>query len=288
MEKDLKIGFIGAGKVGFSLGKFFTERQVHVTGYYSRHKESAQEAAHFTGTSCYDELSELITDTDAIFLTVPDGVISQVFGELMKYDITDKMICHCSGALSARDAFPGIESTGATGYSIHPLFPVSSKLNSYREMSDAFFCLEGDAKGIGIWQILLEYCGVKTKVIGEKDKVKYHCGCAVASNLVCALIYESISLLSDCGFTKEEALEALSPLITSNTEHIVSDGPVRALTGPVERGDIATIEKHLKCFSDSTELELYRNASKVLIDAAREKNPMRDYGQLEHVLNAGI
>lgn len=284
MNNNLKIGFIGAGKVGFSLGKFFKEKQIHVTGYYSRHVESAAEAADFTGTDVYDGLEQLITDSDAIFLTVPDGVICQVFKELVTYDITDKMICHCSGALSARDAFPGIEATGATGYSIHPLFPISSKYDSFRELSDAFFCLEGNEYWLRNWQQLLEYCGAKTKIISGQSKTKYHCGCAIASNLVCALVHESISLLSECGFGEDEALAALAPLIVSNTRHIVAEGPVRALTGPVERGDISTVSKHLNCLDTEKERELYRAVSASLVDVAKSKNPMRDYNELSEIL----
>ena len=54
----MKIGFIGAGKVGFSLGRFFVQGGIPVTGYYSRHRESAVEAAAFTGTEQYDTAAD--------------------------------------------------------------------------------------------------------------------------------------------------------------------------------------------------------------------------------------
>ena len=56
----MKIGFIGAGKVGFSLGKFFVQGNLPVTGYYSRQRESAQEAALFTNTKPYDTMLALV------------------------------------------------------------------------------------------------------------------------------------------------------------------------------------------------------------------------------------
>ena len=68
----MKTGFIGAGKVGFTLGKFFAANNIQVTGYYSRRRESAKEAAAFTGTTVYDSIGELVQDSDAVFLTVPD------------------------------------------------------------------------------------------------------------------------------------------------------------------------------------------------------------------------
>lgn len=130
----MKIGFIGAGKVGFSLGKFLTQAPIQLTGYYSRRSESAREAASFTGAKAYESPDQLVKESDAIFLTVPDGAISSVFLSLEKSLISEKMICHCSGAMTVAEAFPGISQTGAYGYSIHPLFPVSNKLTSYRDM----------------------------------------------------------------------------------------------------------------------------------------------------------
>ena len=110
----MRIGLIGAGKVGFSLGKFFVQGGVPVTGYWSRHRESMREAALFTGTKQYDALEALVQDSDALFLTVPDGVISSVFQTLKEFDISEKQICHCSGAMTAGEAFPGIGQTAPT------------------------------------------------------------------------------------------------------------------------------------------------------------------------------
>ncbi len=280
----MKIGFIGAGKVGFSLGKFFVQGGVPVTGYYSRHRESAREAALFTGTKKYDELDSLVQDCDALFLTVPDGSISSVFEALKKFDISGKQICHCSGALAARDGFPGIAETGAYGYSIHPLFPISSKELSYRELPGAFFCLEGDGPHLSQWKTLLESLGPSVQIISPEAKIRYHAACAISSNLMCALVQESLDLLETCGFSRDLGLKALSPLIRSNLEHIVEDGPAAALTGPVERGDVTTVAKHLGCFPSEEERTLYRAASQKLIQVAQERHPGRDYKPMKQVL----
>ena len=172
----MKIGFIGAGKVGCTLGKFFIEGGIRMTGYYSRHIESAKAAADFTGTCCYDELSRLVHDSDAIFITVPDGTITDIYKELIKFDIRGKQICHCSGSISAGEAFPDAVETGALVFSIHPLFPISDKFTTYRELTGAFFCLEGDEKCVDVWKEQLELMGAKTDENGEKsdtDEVTY-------------------------------------------------------------------------------------------------------------------
>lgn len=139
----MKVGFIGAGKVGFSLGKFFVQGNIPVSGYWSRHQESAYEAALFTNTKHYENLQALVQDSDALFLTVPDSAICSIFQILQDFDISEKHICHCSGVMTANEAFPNIQQTGAYGYSIHPLFPINSKYDSYKELANACFCIEG-------------------------------------------------------------------------------------------------------------------------------------------------
>ena len=74
----MKVGFIGAGKVGFSLGKYFKEKNVDVTGYYSKSPESAKSAADFTNTKAYDAISDLLRESDTLFITVPDQNIGEV------------------------------------------------------------------------------------------------------------------------------------------------------------------------------------------------------------------
>ena len=121
----MKTGFIGAGKVGFTLGKYFSSKEndsIKVTGYYSRNTKSAEEAAQFTETQAFTDMGALIEASDVLFLTVPDGSIKEVYEQVRQYPIQGKYICHCSGSLSAGEAFPGIDQTGAYEYSVHPLF----------------------------------------------------------------------------------------------------------------------------------------------------------------------
>ena len=278
------IGFIGAGKVGFTLGKFFTQGSIPVTGYYSRHGESAQAAARFTGTKAFEEIGDLVRESDTLFLTVPDGEITSVYREVAAFGIAGKQICHCSGASTARELFPGIEEAGAYGYSIHPLFPVSSKLTSYQELPDAFFCLEGTGPHLPEWEARLRALGPKVRVIAPEGKIRYHAACAIASNLVCALVDESVALLKTCGFSEQEALQALAPLMRSNLEHLIADGPVKALTGPVERGDAGTVRRHLAALDTEAEKAMYRAVSLRLADVAARSNPGRDYEPVRNAL----
>ena len=110
-----KIGFIGAGKVGVSLGKFFREGGLPVTGYYNRRREAAQAAADFTESKCFDSAEAVADASDVIFLTVPDNKIREVYESLRGVDLRGKKICHCSGALSAEEAFRTLRLWGRRG-----------------------------------------------------------------------------------------------------------------------------------------------------------------------------
>ena len=280
----MRTGIIGAGKVGCSLGKYFRLNDLEVTGYYDVNENLAKEAADFTATAFIKDLDTIVKESDTLFLTVPDDLITIVWNQIKDMPLEGRFICHCSGALSAEDAFPGIKDRGAFGYSVHPLFAVSDKFHSYEELPHAFFTIEGDEEHLNDITALFQSFGNPVRNIKAKDKVKYHCAAAICSNQVIALIQESLDLLSECGFDEESALSALAPIITGNVAHIVKDGTAGSLTGPVERGDTDTVKKHLNCLNEEDRL-LYRLLSRKLLSVGKKKNPQRDYSRLESLLH---
>ena len=283
----LNIGFIGAGKVGTTLGKYFSEAAT-ISGYYSLYEKDAAAAAEFTQSWMYTTMEDITGECDVLFLTVPDGEIKHISEELFRYDIKGKTICHCSGAMSSEEAFCGIEDKGAYGYSIHPLFAVSDAFASYRELEGVFFTLEScncseDHESFKALKGMLEALNNPYKVISKNDKKLYHCGAAAASNLVCAVSDLALSLFEKCGFEKAEALKALSPIMTGNMKHIAEKGPMMALTGPVERNDTTTVSKHLSCL-EGDEREIYRLLSSRLAVLGEKRHPDRDYAGMSELL----
>ena len=278
----MKIGFIGAGKAGFSLGKYLTERGIEITGYYNHHPESANEAALFTGTRAYDSKDQLMADSDMLFLTVPDRAILPVWEEIKSLGIQNKIICHISGAHSS-ELFSGIRELGAFGYSIHPLFAFHDRYTAYKGLSGTFFTIEGDPARLDQVKSLLNCMGNRYAVIKTDSKTKYHAAAAVVSNLYVGLSAMGLEMLQECGFSPEEAQEALAPLIRNNAENIASAGPVQALTGPIERNDTGTVQDHLACMSEAQK-KVYRVLSEEDVKEAKAKNPDRDYTKMEEIL----
>ncbi len=279
----MNFGIIGAGKVGCSLGKYLVSKNQSVVGFYDVNKTFEQEAANFCEVSAVSELDVLINKSDALFLTVPDGLIQTVWNQIKSLSLTGKYIIHCSGALSAADAFPGIADTGSFGYSVHPLFAVSDKYHSYKELETSYFTIEGEPSHLKEIQDLFESFGNHVLNLDSKEKVRYHLAAAICSNHMVALLRQSLDLFKACGFSEENARAAITPIVRANVEHILEKGPVASLTGPVERGDVSTVKKHLACLNEEDQ-KLYCLLSKKLLEVGKEKNPERDYREMEELL----
>ena len=278
----IKFGFIGAGKVGFSLGKYLKENSIDISGYYSKSQHSSKEAAIFTNTRQYNNLEDLIKNSDAIFITTPDNQIADVWNEVKKLPIKEKLICHCSGSISS-EVFSNINNHGAYGYSIHPMFAISDKYNSYKDLSQAFITIEGNEKHIEYLKMLFSHLGNDVAIINKENKILYHAASVTVSNLVLGLINNGVNYLEECGFTKEMAIKALYPLIENNLRNIKERGAVKSLTGPIERGDLSTVINHLNVIREEDK-ELYRLLSKNILKIAKVKNQDRNYKNLEEYL----
>lgn len=274
----MKIGFIGAGKVGITLGKYMKERNMCVSGFYSRNPKSAQDAAIFTDSRHYETIEAIVRESDAIFLTVPDGEIGALWKYIKDLAIENKIFCHCSGALSSA-VFSEIDQIKGFGYSIHPFFAVSDPWVSYKTFSQAFITIEGDEKYLQYFSSLFEGWGHKVQFITAAQKTKYHAAAVFASNHILALIHVAKEMLISCGFEPEMADQALLPIVINNVMNVKEQGLEHSLTGPVERCDVSTVKAHAQVFTEE-EKQLYMLLSKQLLQLAQRKNPQRDYDAL--------
>ena len=113
--------------------------------------------------------------------------------------IEGKLICHCSGAMSA-EVFSGIHEKGAYGYSIHLMFPFNSKTIPYEMMQTAFFTVEGSPEKRAELVSLFEGFGNPVTALDGENKTKYHAAAVMASNQVVALMEIAVRLLKKCQF----------------------------------------------------------------------------------------
>ncbi len=274
----MKIGFIGAGKVGVSLGKYFVEGGLQVSGYYSRSRSSSETASDFVGVPSMG-MEELVECSDIIFITVNDDHLINVREEVSKLGVAGKILVHASGSVSSEV----IQVSGVYSYSMHPMYPFSDKFTAYKNLGSAVFSIEGHEAKIEDVKAILEGLGNKVFKLSKDKKALYHLSNVMVSNLVLALLHKGIGYLKLCGVDEETAKEALLPLINSNIDNISNKSFEDSLTGPVERGDISTVEKHLKVIPD-LDASLYNNLSKELLEIAKRKNLEKQYDELGEYL----
>ncbi len=272
MVEDFSVGFIGAGRVGRALGRYFARRGIHVSGYCSRSCENADAAAL--------SLAEIAERSEVIFLTVPDDAIAGTWAKLENFPLEGKAVCHCSGLHSSR-IFSGAAEAGAHGCSLHPLCAVTENFDN---MDGVCFTIEGQCEHPYVSR-LLSAIGNNVRRIEPEQKAKYHAAAVFCSNFAAALADVSARLFEACGLDRDFSENAWRHLFAENAANIERLGPARALTGPVERGDCETVRRHLEALDDEN-AALYRLLSRETLKLARRKNPERDYTKMKEVLCA--
>ncbi|KGG81321.1 hypothetical protein Y919_01495 [Caloranaerobacter azorensis H53214] len=242
----MKVGFIGAGKVGCTFGKYLKKNGFDVVGYYSRSFKSAQKGAKEIEGIAFESLQELLDLTQLIFITTPDDAIKKVADEISEYyDIKKGQIfVHMSGALSSKELV-SLKQKGAYIYSLHPLQSFADIKSALESLCFTVFTIEGDKEKIDIIKNILKKCGNRFFTITEELKGLYHASACVVSNYLVTLIDYGLKFYEIMGVDKDLAIEAVYPLIKGTIENIKELGTKRALTGPIKRGDVGTIVKHI-------------------------------------------
>ncbi len=288
-----KTGFIGAGKVGISLGKYLFDEGLSgatLCGYYSKSMSSSEFAAKFTNSKQFKDLKTIVEECEILIITTPDDVIVKVWEEISKYNIQNKIVCHCSGSLSSGIFFKAANK-GVKVCSMHPLMAVSNREKSFIKMKDSFFTLEGDEQAVGLMARMLKEKGNSFKIIDSLNKVKYHAASVYMSNLVIGISNMAFELMKECGFSEKEAIDSMKFLALGNLEKLFQSDPKNALTGPIERNDLKTVKRHLDLLEsmkkdrDVKILEnTYKSLSLSILEIAEEKYPQRDYTKLREAL----
>ena len=206
-----------------------------------------------------------------IVLAVRDDALEALVADLARSGAVGRghVVLHLSGALTRGVLAPLSEAGAATG-SMHPLMTVSLEpARAARHFRGATFVLEGDLDAVGIADALVRRLGGVPLPLAPEAKPLYHAGAVFASNYVVTLLGEAARLLEEAGIGREAALAALLPLARATLDNIEAAGPASALTGPIARGDAATLRRHLSALPHR-DAELYRAVGRETLRLARE------------------
>lgn len=267
----MNISFIGAGKVGTSFGKYLSDNGMHINYYLSRSIESAIKASEYLNCKYTDKLEELVLNSDIIFVTTSDNEIQIVSDHIFKLDldVSDKIFVHMSGALTS-DIFNKLESKGAKAYSLHPLQTFTNIEKAIEDLGNSYFSIESNSDKL-LFTKLLDKLGNNYFTLTPEQKVKYHLSACVLSNYLVTLMDFGIRKLEEIGIDSDAGLSAMEPLIMATYNNVKSKGTTNALSGPVQRGDTKTIERHLDELQ-GLDLDLYKLLGKVTTERLVEEN----------------
>jgi predicted short-subunit dehydrogenase-like oxidoreductase (DUF2520 family) len=245
------ISIIGAGRVGQTVAKRLRKLGWRIGAVVTRSRISAQAAVRAIGAGTpHATLTPEALDADVILLSVPDDVLENVAQRLAKIGGTArtkksraKIVLHTSGALDHRVLAP-LARRGASTGSMHPLQTFSGR-NAPR-LEDVIFSIEGAPAARATARKIARSLGATPVIIRGDYKPAYHASGTVVAGHALALVESATQMLLKIGFTRRSASQALLPLIRQMLDNYESLGPQAAWTGPLSRGDYATISKHAK------------------------------------------
>ena len=181
-----------------------------------------------------------------------------------------------SGAHTAQLLEPAADK-GAITISVHPIQSFASVEQAITLIPGTYFSIEGDTRGYSFAQEMVEKLGGKHFILDSNSKVLYHAAASVASNYLVGLLKTALDLLAAAGVPEEVRLPAFLPLVEGTLKNTKKLGIPQALTGPISRGDLGTLEKHLDAMKELPELlSVYRALGLVTVDAALQKGTINE------------
>ena len=228
----LRCAIVGAGRLGRALAAGLRDAGLTVEGPLGR------------GAACHD--------ADVVLLCVPDGEIANAAAAVAR----GPLVGHCSGATTLDVLAPH------EAFSLHPLMTVPA--DGPAQLAGASAAVAGSTPHArGIAHRLALHLGLTPLDVADEDRAAYHAAASLASNFLVTLEAAAERLAAGSGIDRA----ALVPLVRATVENWASLGPERALTGPIARGDEATVARQRAAIAERAPelLELYD----ALADATR-------------------
>jgi predicted short-subunit dehydrogenase-like oxidoreductase (DUF2520 family) len=238
---------LGLGKVGMAVGFLLRSAGYRIVAIASRSATSLNKGAVYTGGEACTSFSDAAARAECILITTADDAIESVCKEITSSGSIKpgNKVIHMSGA-GGLNLLETAHNAGANVASIHPL-------QSFADVEGAIKNIPGSTFGITTadeikeWsvQIVRDLGGIPF-FVSDVDKPLYHAAACIASNYLTTLIHMVEEIYRLLGLNSEDSVRAIWPLVKGTMKNIEARGTVHALTGPVVRGDIGTIDKHIQ------------------------------------------
>jgi predicted short-subunit dehydrogenase-like oxidoreductase (DUF2520 family) len=258
---------IGAGRLARALLPLLGPAGHPVVAVASRRIAAARSAARSSpGAIACARPAEAADRARLVLLAVPDAAIAGVARDLARNGARDwrgRTVLHHAGALGL-EPLAALAKAGAAVGVLHPLQCLAGSRVRLELLRGARARVEGDARGLAAATRLARRLGLVPLRLHAGDagdaRAAYHAAASVVSNDLVALLDLGVALLARAGIGPRQAIAALLPLAHGTLTQAAGEGPGAALTGPVVRGDLATLRSHLAALArvDRDAVEIHR------------------------------
>ncbi len=182
---------------------------------------------------------------DVVVLAVRDRDLAPLAARLRDAGVVPgrAVVVHVAGALSA-DALDALRGACAGVGKMHPMISFASPRWT-PDLARGNVHVQGDPAAVTRASALARAIGMTPRALPGLDPIAYHAAAGLVANGAAALAAVGAELLVRAGATRATAAKMLGPLLRSVAENVEHLGLPQALTGPVRRGDAASLEKHL-------------------------------------------
>lgn len=240
---------VGPGRMGLALGYALIEADaVDSLTVCGRRPEPPAHPLFVQGLASYCfGLGRMEPDTGAVFLAVPDHVVPEMAHALAGQGTPTEGCAafHLSGALSSEVLAP-LHAQGYAVGSFHPLQAIAHPVTGAERLPGSYIAVTGVPQAVSVARRLASALGSPVLTVPEARRPLYHAAAVMASNFLPPLLDAASRMIERAGVPYEEALPALLPLVRGALANIEEGGLGAAVTGPIPRGDVETVDLHLR------------------------------------------
>jgi len=238
------LSVVGGGHVGRVLGRLFSRAGVFaLQDVVARSVDSAAQAQAFIGAGTPAVAGGALRQADIYMLTVSDDQIVPVCEALAaSVPLKGAVVFHCSGAL-ASDRLAAARTAGAYVASVHPIRSFADTEAVAAGFAGTFCGVEGDQQALDVLLPALAAIGGRAVQIDPAAKTVYHAAAVFASNYLVTVIDAALRAYQAAGIPEAVARELARPLALESMENAFRLGAAPALSGPIARGDMATVQR---------------------------------------------
>jgi len=272
------ISIVGPGRLGTSLARALSGAGYRIAEIVYRPGPSARAARALAKELHAEPLVYPEQFAPVVFLCVGDSQLGAVSQELANWPWKGRVALHTSGALSS-DILALLREKGAAVASVHPMMTfVRGATTPLRGVS---FALEGDSKALRVARAIVRHLGGKSFVLKQSAKPLYHAFGAFTSPLLIATLAAGERVARKAGLSERQARAAMRPIVEQTLKNYLEQGTAGAFSGPLVRGDVATIRKHLDALRALPEV---RAAYIALVRCALGTLPVKNAGAVAALL----